>query len=86
MEGIEFMTILYMFDVFPSVAMFTETGHFTCVRGLQFGGDVPVLGRFSVIGRSARLLCSTVLLWWVSQFWERSLGLVDPRVTCALQF
>ena len=37
-------------------------------------------------GRSAWLLCSTVLIWCVSQFLERWLGLVDPRVTSALQF
>ena len=37
-------------------------------------------------GRSAWLLCSGVLLWCVSQCWERSLGLDDPRVTSALQF
>ena len=34
---------LYFFDVFPGVAVPTETGQITCVHALQFLGDIPVL-------------------------------------------
>ena len=64
-EGIEFSRIFLSVDVFPSVALPTETGQSSCVR------DISVLW-FTVACRSAWLLCSSVLLWCVSQSLERS--------------
>ena len=43
LEGIVSRTLFYIFDVFPGVAMPTETGQFTCVHAQQFRGDIQVL-------------------------------------------
>ena len=75
LEGIEFRTILEIIDVFPRVAMPTETGQFTCVR-VWHHRFVKVHCGWSI--RVASVLCS--VLTYLDRFFTLLAVLVVSRV------